>query len=81
MMSGGGGGGGGDQTKVANHFANFFATMAGGIGGDYVNDCLESNLRNHNSLLNISTNLNKKNQHDVTRFTEMRHFFKSIFLG
>ena len=50
----------GDQTKVANHFANFFSTMADGIGGDHVNDCAESDFMNHNSLLNISTYLNKR---------------------
>ena len=27
-----------DQTKVGNHFANIFTTMADGIGGDYVID-------------------------------------------
>ena len=36
-----------DQTKVANHFANFLATMADEIGGDYVNDCVESDFGNH----------------------------------
>ena len=54
----------GDQTKVANHFANFFSTMADGIGGDHVNDCAESDFMNHNSLLNISTNLNKRDLHE-----------------
>ena len=54
----------GDQTKVANHFANFFSTMADGIGGDHVNDCVESDFMNHNSLLNISTYLIKRDLHE-----------------
>ena len=37
--------------------------MADGIGGDHVNDCAESDFMNHNSLLNISTNLNKRDLH------------------
>ena len=53
----------GDQTLVANHFVKNFSTMADGIGVDYVNDCVESDFRNHNSLLNISTNLSKGDQH------------------
>ena len=49
----------GDQTKVANHFANFFSTMADGIGGDHVNDCAESDFMNHNSLVQyMKTTLN-----------------------
>ena len=37
--------------------------MADGIGGDHVNDCAESDFMNHNSLLNISTNLNNRDLH------------------
>ena len=31
----------GDQAKVANHFANFFSTMADRVGGDHVNEFKE----------------------------------------
>ena len=54
----------GDQTKVANHFANFFSTIVDGIAGDHVNNCAESDFRSHKSLLNISTNLNKRDLHE-----------------
>jgi len=37
--------------------------MADGIGGDHVNDCAESDFKNHSSLLNISTNLIKRDLH------------------
>ena len=38
--------------------------MPDGIGGDHLNDCAESDFVNHNSLLNISTNLNKRDLHE-----------------
>ena len=38
--------------------------MADGIGGDHVNDCVESDFMNHNSLLNISTNPIKRDLHE-----------------
>ena len=47
----------GDICLKVNGFANFFTTMADGIGRDHVSDHVENDLRNHNSLLNTSTNL------------------------
>ena len=42
--------------------------MADGIGGDHVSDCAESDFKNHSSLLNISTNLIKRDLH--------KHYFE-----
>ena len=49
-----------DQNVVANHFVNYFSTMADRIGGDYVKNCNEEDFKNHNSLHNIVTKLNEK---------------------
>lgn len=60
----------GDQSKVANHPANLFSTMADGIGGDYVNSCTESDFMNQTLFsiyrlilareISINTTLNLK---------------------
>ncbi|PFX22993.1 Multidrug resistance-associated protein 4 [Stylophora pistillata] len=73
-----------DQFKVTNHFAKFFSTMAEGIGGDHVNHCTESDFMNHNSLLNIFTNLYQKDLHEnhfeICEFTceELRKFMSDL---
>ena len=38
--------------------------MADGIRGDYVKDCVESDFRDQNSLLDILTNLSKGDQRE-----------------
>ena len=46
-----------DQAKVAGHLAQYFSTIADGIGGDNVHSLTEEDYRNHKSVKDIRKNL------------------------
>ena len=49
-----------DQRKAAEHFANYFATMALNIGGENLHNKMEKYFEKHTSVQEISQNNNRK---------------------